>query len=206
MANSSHVRLISFPSRSQPEYLRVEIELNRLKTWESTSISSTTTPFSLNTIQQGLVGLAELYNCVQDLLESPMIQQALLDLDPSLSKLFAVLRQVSILTISVQCSQLSFLSSPASKAKKNGWSLISKMLVTKSMTYKGDEKTINEVEYVDFALCSYLHNNDFKVDVSMIQRKLQILNTGLQAIEVGTECWSRQLIRNRVCLLNILTP
>ncbi|KAG5623216.1 hypothetical protein H5410_008434 [Solanum commersonii] len=78
MANSSHVRSISFPSRSQPEYLRVEIELKRLKTWESTSISSTTTPFSLNTIQQGLVGLAELYNCVQDLLESPMIQQALL--------------------------------------------------------------------------------------------------------------------------------
>ncbi|XP_025884903.1 uncharacterized protein [Solanum lycopersicum] len=70
----AHVRSISFPSRSQPEYLRVEIELNRLKTWESTSISSTTTPFSLNTIQQGLVGLAELYNCVQDLLVSPAIQ------------------------------------------------------------------------------------------------------------------------------------
>ncbi|KAH0700098.1 hypothetical protein KY284_014313 [Solanum tuberosum] len=296
MANSSHVRSISFPSRSQPEYLRVEIEINRLKTWESTSISSTTIPFSLNTIQQGLVGLAELYNCVQDLLESPMIQQALLkhqmgwlaeealeasvgsidlcsttrelvlmmkeqvqdlqsalrrkvgdssiqscfnayislrkkvkkdvakslkvvkqvenkiksftkvDLDQSLSKLFAVLRQVSILTISVQSSQLYFLSSPASMAKISGWSLISKMLVTISMTCKGDEKTINEVEYVDFALCSYLHNNDFKVDVSMIQRKLQILNTGLQAIEAGTEYLSRLLIRNRVCLLNILTP
>ncbi|XP_027770019.1 uncharacterized protein LOC107010124 [Solanum pennellii] len=407
MANSSHVRSISFPSRSQPEYLRVEIELNRLKTWESTSISSTTTPFSLNTIQQGLVGLAELYNCVQDLLVSPVIQQALLihqmgrlaeealeasvrlidscsttrelvlmmkeqvqdlqsalrrklgdssiqsvfmfknilclkivkmtkfrkinyvsvyqciqsvyqpafqlskvessfsavylegyqprfrfvasctpvnlyisvynmytegsnepvinfqqcisavfqpnreesklgvnkscfnayislrkklkkdiakslkvlkqienkiesftqvDLDQSVSKLFGVLRQVSILTISVQSSQLYFLSSPASKAKQNGWSLLSKMLLTKSIAYKGDEKTINEVECVDLALCSYLHNNDYKVDVSMIQRKLQILNTGLQAIEAGTECLSRLLIRNRVCLLNILTP
>ncbi|XP_055803605.1 uncharacterized protein LOC129872708 [Solanum dulcamara] len=296
MANSSHVRSVSFPSRSQPEYLRVEIELNRFKTWQSSSISSTTTPLSLNTIQEGLVGLAELYNCVQDLLESPTIQQALLkrqmgrlaeealeasdglidlcgttrelvlmmkeqvqdlqstlrrkvgdsntqssfnayinlrkkvkkdiakslkalkqvenkiesstqvDSDQSLTKLFAVLRQVSILTISIQSSQLYFLSSPASKAKKNGWSLITKMLVTKSMAYKGDEKTINEVECVDFALCSYLHNNDFKVDVPMIKRKLQTLNTGLQAIEAGTECLSRLLIRNRVCLLNILTP
>ncbi|TMW95125.1 hypothetical protein EJD97_009336, partial [Solanum chilense] len=282
-----------------PEYLRVEIELNRLKTWESTSISSTTTPFSLNTIQQGLVGLAELYNCVQDLLVSPAIQQALLkhqmgrlaeealeasvglidscsttrelvlmmkeqvqdlqssiqkivedqnwvstqncfnayissrkklkkdiakslkvlkqienkiesftqvDLDQSLSKLFGVLRQVSILNISVQSSQLYFLSSPASKeAKQNRWSLLSKMPLTKSIAYKGDEKTINKVECVDLALCSYLHNNDYKVDVSMIQRKLQILNTGLQAIEAGTECLSRLLIRNRVCLLNILT-
>lgn len=125
------------------------------------------------------------------------------DLDQSLSKLFGVLRQVSILTISVQSSQLYFLSSPASKAKQNRWSLLSKMLLTKSIAYKGDEKTINKVECVDLALCSYLHNNDYKVDVSM---KLQILNTGLQAIEAGTECLSRLLIRNRVCLLNILTP
>ncbi|KAK6797928.1 hypothetical protein RDI58_005630 [Solanum bulbocastanum] len=126
-------------------------------------------------------------------------------LDQSLSKLFAVLRQASILTISVQSSLLYFLSSPASKAKKNGWSLLSKMFLTKSIAYKGDEKTINEVECVDFALCSYLHSSDFNVDVSMIQRKLQLLNTGLQAIEAGTECLSRLLIRNRVCLLNILT-
>ncbi|MCD7448741.1 hypothetical protein HAX54_045680 [Datura stramonium] len=297
MANSNHVRSISFPSRSQPEYLRVEIELNRLKTWESSSISSsTTTPLSLNTIQQGLVVLAELYNCVQDLLNSPKTQQSLLkhqmgrlaeevleasvglidscgttrelvlmmkeqvqdlqsalrrkagdsstqsslnayinfrkkvkkdvakssktlaqmenkiesslpvDSDQSLSNLLAVLRQVSILTISVLRSQLCFLSSPASKAKKNGWSLISKMIVPKSVACKGDEKTINEVECVDFALCSHLHSSDFKVDVPMIQRKLQTLNTGLQAIEAGTECLSRLLIRNRVCLLNILTP
>ncbi|XP_059295145.1 uncharacterized protein LOC132048256 [Lycium ferocissimum] len=296
MANSSHVRSISFPSRSPPEYLRVEIELNRLKTWESSSISSAATPLSLNTIQEGLVGLAELYNCVQDLLKSPRTQQSLLkhqmgrlaeealeasvglidscgttrelvlmmkeqvqDLqsalrrkvgdssiqnffnayisfrkkvkkdiakslkalkqaenkiesstqfssDQSLSKLLTVLRQVSALTISVQRSQLYFLSTPASKAKKNGWSLILKMLVTKSMASKGDEKTINEVECVDFALCSYLHSSDFKVDVPMIQRKLQTLNAGLEAIEAGTECLSRLLIRNRVCLLNILTP
>lgn len=293
MANSSHVRSTSFPSRSQPEYLRVEIELNRLKTWKASSIA---TPLSLKTIEEGLVGLAELYICVQDLLESPTIQKALLkhqmgrlaeealevsvglidisgttrevvlmmkervqdlqsalrrkvgdssihssfnayislrkkvkkdiakslkalkqvenkiesssrvDSDQSLSKLLAVLRQVSISTISVQRSQLYFLSSPASKAKKNGWSLISKMLVTKSQAYKGDEKTINEVESVDFALCSYLHSSDFKVNVPMIQRKLQTLNTGLQPIEAGTECLSKILIRNRVCLLNILTP
>ncbi|PHU26869.1 hypothetical protein BC332_05201 [Capsicum chinense] len=297
MANSSHARSTSFPSRSQPEYLRVEIELNRLKTWESSSVSSTTTPLiGLNTIQEGLVGLAELYNCVQGLLKSPTIQQVLLkhqmgrlseealevsvglidscgmtrelvlmmkehvqdllsalrrklgdssmqssfnayislrkkvkkdiakslkalkqvenkiesstqvDSDQSLSNLLAVLRQVSALTISVLRSQLYFLSSPASKAKKNGWSLISKMLVTKSVACKGDKRTINDVECVDFALRSYLHNSDFKVDVPMIQRKLKTLNTGLQAIEAGTECLSRLLIRNRVCLLNILTP
>ncbi|CAN4078630.1 unnamed protein product [Withania somnifera] len=260
MANSSHVRSVSFPSRSQPEYLKVDIELNRLKTWESSSISSATTPLSLSTIQQGLVGLAELYNSVQDLLESPTIQQALVkhqmrglaeetldasvglivscntvrelvlmmkehvqdlqsalrrkvgdssihienkiesctqvDLDQSLSKLLTVLRQVSALTISVQRYQLYFLSSRASKAKKNRWSLISKMLLTKSVACKGDEKIINEVECVDFAL----------FDLSMIQRKLQTKHTALQAIEAEIECLSRLLIRNRVCLLNILTP
>ncbi|OIT28717.1 PREDICTED: uncharacterized protein LOC109212303 [Nicotiana attenuata] len=289
MAISSHVRSISFPSRSQPEYLKVEIELNRLKTWESSSISSTATPLTLNNIQEGIVGLAELYNCVQDLLESPTTQQALLkhqmgrlveealessvglidscgstrelvlmmkqqvqDLQSALrrkvgdsstqncfdayisfrkkvkkdiaknlkalkqienkiessplSKLNAVLREVSALTISVLRSQLSFLSAPASKAKKNGWSLISKMLVTKSMTSKGDLNTINEVECVDFALCSNIHISNFKVDVPMIQRKLQILNAGLQGLEAGTDSLSRLLIRNRVCLLNILTP
>ncbi|XP_009601277.1 uncharacterized protein [Nicotiana tomentosiformis] len=296
MANSSHVRSISFPSRTQLEYLKVEIELNRLKTWESSSISSTATPLSLNTIQKGIVGLAELYNCVQNLLESPTTQQALLkhqmgrlveealessvglidscgttrelvlmmkeqvqdlqsvlrrkvgdssiqhcvdayisfrkkvkkdvakslkalkqieskigsspqvDLDQSLSKLLSLLREVSVLTISVLRSQLSFLSAPASKAKKNGWSLISKMLVTKSLASKGHEKSINEVECVDFVLCSYLDGSDFKADIPMIQRKLNTLNSGLQGLEAGTDSLSRLLIRNRVCLLNILTP
>ncbi|XP_049357222.1 uncharacterized protein LOC125821909 [Solanum verrucosum] len=250
MANSSHVRSISFPSRSQPEYLRVEIELNRLKTWESTSISSTTTPFSLTTIQQGLVGLAELYNCVQDLLESPMIQQALLKhqmgrlaeeaLEASVGLIdscsttrelvlmmkeqvqdlqSALRRKVGDSSIQTICSTKTsinldhlspmfptlFLVFASFKGKEKRVVIDLKMLVTKSMTYKGEEKTINEVECVDFALCSYLHSSNFNVDVSMIQRKLQILNTGLQAIEAGTECLSRLLIRNRVCLLNILT-
>ncbi|KAK4346985.1 hypothetical protein RND71_033324 [Anisodus tanguticus] len=200
----------------KPEYLRVEIELNRLKIWESSSISSTaSTPLSLNNIQQGLVGLAELYNCVQDLLESPTIQQSLLKhqmgqlAEEALGASVGLIDSCGttrelVLMMKEQVQDLQ--SALRRKAKKNEWSLISEVFVTKSLAFKGEEKTINEVECVDFSLCSYLHSSDFKVDVPMIQRKLQTLNTGFQAIEAGTECLSRLLIRNRVCLLNILTP
>ncbi len=51
-------------------------ELNKLKTWELSSLSSTT-PLGAETIQMGLVRLAELYICVVELIHSPLTQQAL---------------------------------------------------------------------------------------------------------------------------------
>ena len=71
------VRSISLPARVHPSSNRVEAVLNRLKSIQISS-ASTVASFGAETIQNGLVGLAELYNCVEELIHSPLTQQALL--------------------------------------------------------------------------------------------------------------------------------
>lgn len=66
------VRSISFPCRSHPSTIRIEQELNNLKTWEAASLVPTE-----GSIYEGLKGLALLYTCVNDHLNLPLTQQAL---------------------------------------------------------------------------------------------------------------------------------
>ncbi|BAT99920.1 hypothetical protein LR48_Vigan06g056700 [Vigna angularis] len=65
------IRSISLPTRSHPNTLRIEEELNKLKSWEVSSSSE------VERIFFGLSGLAELYKCMEDLLKLPLTQQAL---------------------------------------------------------------------------------------------------------------------------------
>lgn len=69
MAGKYHVRCISLPSRSHPSTLKLEEELNKLKTWESTSTSVS--------ICKGLTGLDELYKSMDGLLNMTSIQQVI---------------------------------------------------------------------------------------------------------------------------------
>ncbi|XP_071704380.1 uncharacterized protein [Rutidosis leptorrhynchoides] len=63
----------SLPSRLHPTYLRVEAELNKLRAWEIRSCSSSETLTAV-TIQIGLVGLSEVYRCVEELVYSSLSQ------------------------------------------------------------------------------------------------------------------------------------
>ncbi|XP_035549197.1 uncharacterized protein LOC109017283 [Juglans regia] len=71
MAGKYQVRSISLPSRSHPSTVRLEEELNRLKIREETSTLTS------ESICKGLVGLEELYRCVDDLLNMASTQQVL---------------------------------------------------------------------------------------------------------------------------------
>ncbi|GMP32115.1 hypothetical protein CsSME_00006022 [Camellia sinensis var. sinensis] len=66
-----HIRSISLPCRSHPSTVRIEEELNKIKTWESSS-----TP-TAEAISNGLSRLEDLNKCMQDLLNLPLTQQAL---------------------------------------------------------------------------------------------------------------------------------
>ncbi|KAK3029164.1 hypothetical protein RJ639_039719 [Escallonia herrerae] len=66
-----HTRSISLPSRSHPSTLRIEEELNKLKTREVSS------DLTAETICTGLSEMEELYKCIDDLLSLPLTQQAL---------------------------------------------------------------------------------------------------------------------------------
>lgn len=65
------IRSISLPCRSHPSTIRIEQELNKLKTWEASSV------FTEKSICDGLNGLTALYKCMEELLNLPLTQQAL---------------------------------------------------------------------------------------------------------------------------------
>ncbi|GKV44166.1 hypothetical protein SLEP1_g51372 [Rubroshorea leprosula] len=71
MASKCNLRSISLPSRPHPSTLRIEEELNRIKTGEGSSASTS------GSICLGLSGLEELYHCMDDLLNMASTQQVL---------------------------------------------------------------------------------------------------------------------------------
>nr|GMC57467.1 uncharacterized protein LOC109167639 [Ipomoea batatas] len=71
MAKPNHIRSISFPSRSHPSIQKVEEELTKLKTLEVSAAPEA------GTISSGLLGLEQLYKCMDDLLSLPQTLQAL---------------------------------------------------------------------------------------------------------------------------------
>ncbi|KAI3665287.1 hypothetical protein L6452_43911 [Arctium lappa] len=67
----SHFRSVSLPSRlTNPSSTKIETKINELKALGNLVVSS-------ESIQSGLVGLAELYVCVEELVRSPKTQPAL---------------------------------------------------------------------------------------------------------------------------------
>ncbi|WCJ32777.1 hypothetical protein M5689_014178 [Euphorbia peplus] len=70
-------RAISLPSREHPTCVKFEAILNHLKTWQILSISENA-PFGAESIQIGLVGVAELYTCVDEILRTQHVQRAIL--------------------------------------------------------------------------------------------------------------------------------
>ncbi|RZC66886.1 hypothetical protein C5167_010571 [Papaver somniferum] len=77
---NSHVRSVSLPTKSHPEFLKLEEELNKIKAWELTAkaaVSSTST-FTANTIEVGLASLGEVYSSFEDVLSLSITKQALM--------------------------------------------------------------------------------------------------------------------------------
>jgi len=70
------IRSISFPTRGNPCSQRIEELLNHLKQHHQNSLSSNI-HLEAEKIQSDLVGLAEIYNCMEELFNSPQTQQFL---------------------------------------------------------------------------------------------------------------------------------
>ncbi|CAI9777930.1 unnamed protein product [Fraxinus pennsylvanica] len=74
----NHFRSISLPSRLHPNATKFEAEQQKLKTRE---ISKKADCITSEDIQSGLLWLTELYNCVEELMQSPSTQQSLFQHD-----------------------------------------------------------------------------------------------------------------------------
>ncbi|XVF18122.1 hypothetical protein REPUB_Repub10bG0184900 [Reevesia pubescens] len=130
----------------------------------------------------------------------------LFDVDCHLLMVVKALRESNAITISLFGSLLTYLSMPIMKAKAGGWSLISKLI---PVSAERSQKLFNEVGIIDFTLYK-LHGQvpkkDAKFDVQIELRRLETLSGSIKDLESGLDCLFRCLIRNRVSLLNILTP
>lgn len=71
------VRSISLPSREHPSSIRLEALLNHLKSCQASLVSNNPFLFAPETIQASLLGLAELYTCMEEFISFPATQQAL---------------------------------------------------------------------------------------------------------------------------------
>ncbi|CAN4078629.1 unnamed protein product [Withania somnifera] len=116
------------------------------------------------------------------------------------------LRDVTRMTISVFKALLVYLSCQDTRIKPRGWSMISKLMITKSASCQNDQ-FFNDMGSVDIALGDLrqdIKSNDGKVDVNNARRRLQMLDDSIKEFEAGLGNLYKQLIQTRVSFLNVL--
>ncbi|XP_048436240.1 uncharacterized protein LOC103929626 [Pyrus x bretschneideri] len=132
----------------------------------------------------------------------------LLDCDHGVLLVLKLLRELSDVTISIFQSLFMFLSTPVASTTGSKWSLVSKLMAAKFAATEKGQTVYNEVGSVDVALCS-LHGNirsDAKIDVLVVQWRLDTLDCSISSLDAGLEIFFRYLLRHRVSLLKVLTP
>ncbi|URE06968.1 hypothetical protein MUK42_20254 [Musa troglodytarum] len=117
--------------------------------------------------------------------------------DPDLSVVLNVLNEAREITRSLLCSILSLMFLP--KAKTSRWSFASKSM---RVACKED---LCEMWDVDVSLRAALKDADAE-KIMMVQNQLKTIEIGFGGVENGLGYLFRRLIRNRVSLLNILSP
>ncbi|KAK4437573.1 hypothetical protein Salat_0091200 [Sesamum alatum] len=103
--------------------------------------------------------------------------------------------------ISLLESMLSHIMGTKVQARKSGWSLVSKLMLSKKGSYQGEETDLNEFEKVDAVLQMSQEDN---TQVDEFLNHLKKMDSSIQILEEELELLFRQLIKTRVCLLNIL--
>ncbi|KAI9124019.1 hypothetical protein K1719_005319 [Acacia pycnantha] len=209
--SSMHIRSNSFPSAPHPILSQFEGHLNRLKSSEAASSSSS--------ISHKLSGLQDLHDFTDKLLQLSTIQQSLArecdkksvdqllegkrSRTPVSYKEERILKEARDVTVNSLESLLLFICDPKGQLKQSKWPRISKMMMmqAKRIACDSEESKANEFENVDAALESLIGRKHSSMED--FQNHLGNLEVCSQDLEIGVEGLSQQLIRTRVQLLNI---
>ncbi|GMI66100.1 hypothetical protein like AT4G35690 [Hibiscus trionum] len=231
MGGRYHVRSISLPSRSHPTTLRIEDELNRLKTWEASSSPLST----CESISASLSGLENLYECVDDLLNMPSTRQVLskhqhekcvdemLDGSVRLLDICGIARdnmfelkehvhafQSGLRRRSIENNILNYTKFRKELNKRG------KRLITQLKKMEASAALMEQEHHFSAGVISCEENaNELESvdaalyrhtsDVEKMQIALVALESGIEGLEKRLESVFRQLIKARTTLLNIIS-
>ncbi|RZB74197.1 hypothetical protein D0Y65_033325 [Glycine soja] len=123
--------------------------------------------------------------------------------DNNTSPMLSFLNEAEAITLSSLEQLLRFISGPKGHSKQSRWSAISKLMQPKRVICDCDpqESNTNQFEKVDAALQSLISH---KPSSENFHSHMENLELCIQDLEIGVDCLSRKLIRNRVSLLNIV--
>ncbi|KAK7257961.1 hypothetical protein RIF29_32312 [Crotalaria pallida] len=116
---------------------------------------------------------------------------------------FSILKESEAITVRSLESLLLFISEPKGQSKHSRWSKLSKLMQPARVTCDSQETEANEFVNVDAALQSVISQKHLNAE--NIRSQMENLEICIQDLEVRVEQLSRQLIRTRVSLLNILS-
>lgn len=123
--------------------------------------------------------------------------------DKETLSVFSILKEAEAITVRSLESLLLFISDPKGQSKQSRWSIISKLMQPARVACDSHETDSNEFVNVDAALQSLISHK--LLSVENFHSHMENLEVCIQDLEVRVEQLSRQLIRTRVSLLNILS-
>ncbi|KAE9620374.1 hypothetical protein Lal_00019204 [Lupinus albus] len=121
--------------------------------------------------------------------------------DKEVFSVFSILKEAEAITVRSIESLLLFLSDPKGQSNQSKWSRISKLMQPERVTCDSQETYSNEFVNVDAALKSLISQKTYE----NFDNHMEDLEICIEDLEVTVENLSRQLIRTRVSLLNILS-
>ncbi|KAJ1397684.1 hypothetical protein SESBI_31619 [Sesbania bispinosa] len=122
--------------------------------------------------------------------------------DKETNSMLSILKEAEAVTVSSLESLLLFVIGSKGQLKESRWSVISKLMQPKRIYCDSEESETNEFKKVD-AVLQFLISSKPSSNENF-QNHMQNLELCIEDIEIGVERLSRQLIRTRVSLLNIL--
>lgn len=123
--------------------------------------------------------------------------------DKETMPVFSILKEAEAITVRSLDSLLLFISDPKGQSKQSRWSIISKLMQPARVTCDSQETDSNEFVNVDAALQSLISHK--LLSAENFHSHMENLEICIQDLEERVEQLSRQLIRTRVSLLNILS-
>ncbi|XP_061969889.1 uncharacterized protein LOC133692769 [Populus nigra] len=227
---SCHVRSISLPSESHPLTQSVKVRLGRLRSsQETSSLNCQGLSGLLRSLYESVDDFIQLpltYQAISNVQHQGSVDEVLdrslrlLEKMISKSKSFRSLktkekdisvaqdkdttlvtltREVEEISVAVFASLLSSISLTP-KSKGNGWSVVSKLLKSRSTV---DAK---EVGMINAEVLAWRSSKDISlVQVQNLLKHLEASQSSIQEVEEELEFAYRLLLKTRVSLLNILT-